>query len=81
MNCHSSAAMWLAAHSRSTTSAKSSALPGIARSYLPCNRAHAVLWQNGSALALGSLGGAFTNMAYEINNQFALSPNTFGEPY
>ena len=35
----------------------------------PAIAAHAVLWQNGSVFSLGSLGGAFTNLAYDINNR------------
>jgi probable HAF family extracellular repeat protein len=32
------------------------------------NPAHALLWQNGNATDLGNLGGAFNNMAHQINN-------------
>jgi probable HAF family extracellular repeat protein len=35
----------------------------------PSPLAHAVLWQNGSATNLGSLGGALNNTAFAINNQ------------
>ena len=35
----------------------------------PAIGAHAVLWQNGSVISLGSLGGAFSNVAYDINNR------------
>jgi len=35
----------------------------------PAIGAHAVLWQNGSVISLGSLGGVFTNVAYDINNR------------
>ena len=35
----------------------------------PAIGAHALVWQNGSPTNLGSLGGAFTNVAYDINNR------------
>ncbi|HEV2395687.1 MAG TPA: hypothetical protein VGS27_01935 [Candidatus Sulfotelmatobacter sp.] len=35
----------------------------------PASATHAVLWQNGSVISLGTLGGAFTNAAYDINNR------------
>lgn len=34
----------------------------------PAIGAHAVLWENGKVKDLGSLGGAFSNVAYAINN-------------
>ena len=35
----------------------------------PCFPVHAVLWEKGKARDLGSLGGAFNNIAFEINNR------------
>jgi probable HAF family extracellular repeat protein len=35
----------------------------------PAIGAHALLWQNGSFTYLGSLGGTFSNVAYDINNR------------
>jgi probable HAF family extracellular repeat protein len=35
----------------------------------PCFPVHAVLWQNGKATDLGSLGGAVFNIAFAINNR------------
>ena len=47
------------------------AVGGSALCQLPndANSAHAVLWVNGSATDLGSLGGTISNFAFDINNR------------
>jgi probable HAF family extracellular repeat protein len=42
---------------------------GSCASVSPALAAHALLWQDGSVTFLGSLGGTFSNVAYDINDR------------
>jgi probable HAF family extracellular repeat protein len=42
---------------------------GICAPVSPALAVHALLWQNGTAIDLGNLGGSMSNVAYAINNQ------------